>query len=253
MITHGAALNRWRLVLGKSAEAAIPLTISGVVRPAGDSQHTAISTAVGYTALLTEELIQHTDESPVVKAQEADPAVNVLNGLEFQPKDDGEKAQEAREYLGNLGVSEKAGFYQLMLYYAQQERSAQAASEGQAEAAAGAAGASAAGMAAGQLDEGALRALPLADARACLMEVRGVGPKVADCTLLYGLGRWDAYPVDVWMRRAGQALFTRRVKDPAAYLNRKTGGCAGIAQQYIFAWARSTGLTEKIYKNPACD
>ena len=95
--------------------------------------------------------------------------------------------------------------------------------------------------------------MPLAGARARLMEVRGVGPKVADCTLLYGLGRWDAYPVDVWMRRAGQALFTRRVKDPAAYLNRKTGGCAGIAQQYIFAWARSTGLTEKIYKNPACD
>ena len=103
------------------------------------------------------------------------------------------------------------------------------------------------------LEEDALRAMPLAGARARLMEVRGVGPKVADCTLLYGLGRWDAYPVDVWMRRAGQALFTRRVKDPAAYLNRKTGGCAGIAQQYIFAWARSTGLTEKIYKNPACD
>ena len=95
--------------------------------------------------------------------------------------------------------------------------------------------------------------MPLAGARARLMEVRGVGPKVADCALLYGLGRWDAYPVDVWMRRAGQALFTRRVKDPAAYLNRKTGGCAGIAQQYIFAWARSTGLTEKTHKNPACD
>ena len=107
--------------------------------------------------------------------------------------------------------------------------------------------------AAGQLDEAALRAMPLAQARAALMEVRGVGPKVADCTLLYGLGRWDAYPVDVWMRRAGQALFTARVKDPAAYLNRRTGGCAGIAQQYIFAWARSTGLTEKTHKNPACD
>ena len=107
--------------------------------------------------------------------------------------------------------------------------------------------------AAGQLDEAALRVMPLAQARAALMEVRGVGPKVADCTLLYGLGRWDAYPVDVWMRRAGQALFTARVKDPAAYLNRRTGGCAGIAQQYIFAWARSTGLTEKTHKNPACD
>ena len=107
--------------------------------------------------------------------------------------------------------------------------------------------------AAGRLDEDVLRALPLGAARARLMEVRGVGPKVADCTLLYGLGRWDAYPVDVWMKRAGQALLTARVKDPAAYLNRKTGGCAGIAQQYMFAWARSAGLTEKTHKNPAGD
>ena len=105
----------------------------------------------------------------------------------------------------------------------------------------------------GRLREEELRALPLAQARQRLMEVRGVGPKVADCTLLYGLGRWDAYPVDVWMGRAGQALFTARVKDPAAYLNRKTGGYAGIAQQYIFAWARGTGLTKKPHKNPACD
>lgn len=111
----------------------------------------------------------------------------------------------------------------------------------------------AARRAAGQLDEAALRSLPLDAARARLMEVRGVGPKVASCTLLYGLGRWDAYPVDVWMKRAGRALFTARVKDPAAYLNRKTGGHAGIAQQYIFAWARGAGLTEKTDKNPACD
>ena len=92
--------------------------------------------------------------------------------------------------------------------------------------------------ASGALDEAALRALPLARAKEALMECRGVGPKVADCTLLYGLGRWDAYPIDVWIRRADQALFSARVKDPASYLNRRTGGCAGIAQQYIFAWAR---------------
>ncbi len=92
----------------------------------------------------------------------------------------------------------------------------------------------------GRLSEDELRRLPLDAARTRLMETRGVGPKVADCVLLYGLGRWDAYPVDVWIRRADRALFTARVKDPAAYLNRKTGGCAGIAQQYIFAWARGT-------------
>ncbi|OUQ38390.1 hypothetical protein B5E67_05200 [Faecalibacterium sp. An122] len=108
-------------------------------------------------------------------------------------------------------------------------------------------------VAAGDLTEAQLRALPLAEAKAKLMEVRGVGPKVADCVLLYGLGRWEAYPIDVWIRRADQTLFTARVKDPAAYLNRKTGGYAGIAQQYIFAWARTTGLTKKTHKNRACD
>lgn len=108
-------------------------------------------------------------------------------------------------------------------------------------------------VAEGSLTESQLRALPLAEAKAKLMEVKGVGPKVADCVLLYGLGRWDAYPIDVWIRRADQTLFTGRVKDPAAYLNRKTGGHAGIAQQYIFAWARAAGLTKKPHKNPACD
>lgn len=91
----------------------------------------------------------------------------------------------------------------------------------------------------GEIDPDALRTLPLERARARLMTICGVGPKVADCTLLYGLGRWDAYPIDVWMKRAGQALFTARVKDAGAYLNRRTGGYAGIAQQYIFEWART--------------
>lgn len=96
--------------------------------------------------------------------------------------------------------------------------------------------------ASGELCESELRAMDTARARALLMQTRGVGPKVADCTLLYGLGHWDAYPVDVWMRRADRALFTGRVHDAGRYLNRRTQNCAGIAQQYIFAWARSGGL-----------
>lgn len=90
----------------------------------------------------------------------------------------------------------------------------------------------------GTLCEEQLRALPTEQARALLMQVKGVGPKVADCTLLYGLAHWDAYPVDVWMKKADKALFTGRVRDAGRYLNRRTGGTAGIAQQYIFAWAQ---------------
>ena len=102
----------------------------------------------------------------------------------------------------------------------------------------------------GLLDPETLRALPLARAKEILMECKGVGPKVADCTLLYGLGRWDAYPIDIWIKRADRALFTARVKDPAAYLNRRTGNCAGIAQQYIFAWARGNLCPETGIKKP---
>lgn len=78
----------------------------------------------------------------------------------------------------------------------------------------------------------ALTALTLADAQAALMTIHGVGPKVADCTLLYGLGRWDAFPLDVWMKRAMAQLFPRGI--PVC-----CRGTQGIAQQFIFAYARA--------------
>ena len=65
-----------------------------------------------------------------------------------------------------------------------------------------------------------------------------ISADAADTARRYGLGRWAAYPVDVWIRRADEALFPARVRDVGRYLNRRTGGHAGIAQQYIFAWAR---------------
>ncbi len=43
---------------------------------------------------------------------------------------------------------------------------------------------------------------PLPEARAELMKIHGVGPKVADCTLLFGAARFDAFPEDVWIKRA---------------------------------------------------
>ena len=76
-----------------------------------------------------------------------------------------------------------------------------------------------------------LRALPYDEAKARLMQITGVGVKVADCVLLYGLHRLDGFPLDVWMKRAMAVLFPG--VDPADF------GCyAGIAQQYIFHYAR---------------
>ncbi len=68
-------------------------------------------------------------------------------------------------------------------------------------------------------------------ARAELMKITGVGAKVADCTLLFGMHRVEAFPVDVWMKRAMEKLF------PGMTAN-DFGEYAGIAQQYIFHYSR---------------
>ena len=86
--------------------------------------------------------------------------------------------------------------------------------------------------ASGELDFSRLRGMPLEEAREKLTAVSGVGPKVADCTLLYGLHRLDAFPMDVWMKRAMKRLFPG--KTPAFF-----GSYAGVAQQYIFHYSRN--------------
>ena len=84
---------------------------------------------------------------------------------------------------------------------------------------------------AGGLDLESLREAPLPEARQALQAIDGVGPKVAECALLYGLHRLDAFPVDVWMKRAMAALFPGETPE-------RFGPFAGIAQQYIFHYSR---------------
>ena len=84
----------------------------------------------------------------------------------------------------------------------------------------------------GRLDFGRLRRIPLPEARRALTEISGVGPKVADCALLYGLHRLEAFPTDVWMKRAMKTLFPGR--SPEDF-----GEYAGVAQQYIFHYSRN--------------
>ncbi len=76
-----------------------------------------------------------------------------------------------------------------------------------------------------------ISSMPLNEARAELMKIFGVGPKVAECTLLYGMHRTEAFPVDVWMKRALTYLFDDMEIS-------KFGKYAGIAQQYIFHYSR---------------
>ena len=89
-------------------------------------------------------------------------------------------------------------------------------------------------MAASEFNETALKACPMPEARAAVQTVLGVGPKVAECVLLYGLGRMEAFPVDVWMRRALLEYFPQGF--PEEYRS-----CAGIAQQVLYHWVRRNG------------
>ena len=97
----------------------------------------------------------------------------------------------------------------------------------------------------------ALRDVPLSEARAELTSFLGVGPKVADCILLFSLQHTDAFPIDVWIDRAMKAMFFEGNKVKKAELYEavdRLGEYSGIIQQYIFQYARSVGK-EKLMRN----
>ena len=87
-----------------------------------------------------------------------------------------------------------------------------------------------------QIDVEALYTLSIDEARNALMTIKGIGPKVADCALLFGWGRVECFPVDVWIRRAMNHFFGENGLPSEAV------EYAGIVQQYLFYWARTTGL-----------
>ena len=95
----------------------IPLKVTGIIRPKEDAKNATINTAVAYTNLLTNYVIDRANESAIVQAQKNTPEINVLNGVRFNATTDEEKIQDTKEYLLNLREDEKANMYQLILYY----------------------------------------------------------------------------------------------------------------------------------------
>jgi N-glycosylase/DNA lyase len=90
--------------------------------------------------------------------------------------------------------------------------------------------------------------LPYADAKTRLLELPGVGEKVADCVLLFGAGKLEAFPVDTWILKAMTRHYRLDGWSPAqvAHFGRAHfGPLAGFAQQYLFAWERKFGSREK--------
>jgi N-glycosylase/DNA lyase len=95
----------------------------------------------------------------------------------------------------------------------------------------------------GQFDPHRLSNLPLIEARAELMNLPGVGAKIADCVLLFAGGFHSAFPVDVWVMKAlRQLYFPRRRIKPARlrrFIDSHFGPYAGYAQQYLFHYMRT--------------
>ena len=107
----------------------------------------------------------------------------------------------------------------------------------------------AAKVARGQLDLDAVAAMDYHAAKQELMLLRGVGEKVADCVLLFSMGKFEAFPVDVWIERAVRRLFFGGERVPHREIRQwaaaNFGELAGYAQEYLFAYARMA-IPEKL-------
>ena len=84
------------------------LKIVGILKQKKESKNETISTTIGYTKKLTDYIINKTNESNIIKDQENNKDKNIITGLKYKVSSDEEKASEAKTYLSNLSVSEKA-------------------------------------------------------------------------------------------------------------------------------------------------
>ena len=99
-----------------------------------------------------------------------------------------------------------------------------------------------------EVDLQKLDKLPTKLAREELLRLSGVGPKVADCILLFStLKRFDVFPIDVWVRRVMNELYIKNKDENKVtkgeiqkLADEKFGNLQGLAQQYLFYWKRET-------------
>ena len=100
-------------------------------------------------------------------------------------------------------------------------------------------------VASNEFDMYALKSMTTSDAKASLMSVKGIGNKVSDCILLFGLGRADSFPVDVWIKRIMEYCYfegEESIKTISSFAEEKFGQLGGYAQQYLFFYARENKI-----------
>jgi len=84
----------------------------------------------------------------------------------------------------------------------------------------------------GEVSLDTVKTAKTAEAEAMLRKIKGVGPKVAACALLFGFEKNDAFPIDVWVKRVMAEFYPEGVA-PSDF-----GDYAGLAQQYLFYYRR---------------
>lgn len=93
-----------------------------------------------------------------------------------------------------------------------------------------------------------LRGMDTGKAREELMKLPGVGPKVADCVLLFSGTKEDVFPTDVWVKRVMEELYFKRtasLKEIQELSSEHFGELTGVAQQYLFYYARENRIGTK--------
>lgn len=83
-----------------------------------------------------------------------------------------------------------------------------------------------------EVDIEKIKTMNFEEAKTELLKIKGVGEKVAQCSLLYGFGRVEAFPQDVWVKRIVSELYPEGLPECIK-------GTEGIAQQYLFHWRRN--------------
>ena len=96
-------------------------------------------------------------------------------------------------------------------------------------------------FASGEISYKSLQEADTISAKNILMSINGIGNKVSDCILLFGLSKTDSFPVDVWVKRIMETLYFNKPATPAeieSFATDKFGSLRGLAQQYLFFYAR---------------
>lgn len=103
-------------------------------------------------------------------------------------------------------------------------------------------------IAAGEVDLDRVADLHYDEAKDTLKRLPGVGEKVADCVLLFAFSKGEAFPVDVWIKRAVERVYfgsrDLKVREIHEFARSHFGKYAGYAQEYIYHYAREGGLEE---------